>query len=427
MEKNDDKNKSSQQDNIGQEVKNLKEEKQKSKKDLAREEKIKKQQLKKAQKEKKKREKRARQKRKSLFLDAFNFKDTKIKEEFHSSWKNFNITNTAKNLWWVLIGAFLTSISFYYFINPANLYTNGLSAFAQLIAKVIFFQYEKTDPELYEQMRALYYYPILFAMNIPIIIWGLFKVGWRFSFYTVIYMGLNIGLLTGLSLIPYVKDFKVFGAVLNENEVLSQSFIFAVLGGLINGTGLGLLFKTGGSSGGMDFISTYISIKRKYSVANIIKNTNIVIVIIAVFLDGTILHKRSVPDNYFSDPYFFATIFYIYVTSLVMNRVYPKFMMMTVFIISTEIEEIRKYIYANNYLRGGNIWNVKGLYSGKEYNMMMTTMSLLEYNFFKYKIANIDPKLFMIAVPTRNMHGGNQGNPPSDKPVDVKKITDVTV
>lgn len=383
-----------------------------------------KKQAKLAKKVKKDKEKRERHKRKSLFLDAFNFKDSTIKDEFFSSWKNFSWKETVKNLWWILIGAFLTSISFYYFINPANLYTNGLSAFAQLLTKVIFFQYEHSNPEYFDQMRALYYYPIFFAMNVPIIIWGIFKVGWRFSLYTVIYMGLNIGLLSLFSLTPYLKDFKIFSAVPNiDNQILSKSFIFAVLGGLINGAGLGLLFKTGGSSGGMDFISTYISMKRKYSIANIIKNTNIIIVIIAVFLDGTILHKRNIVDNYFSDPYFFATIFYIYISSLVMNRVYPKFMMMTVFIISTEIEDIRKYIYANNYLRGGNTWSVKGLYSGKDYNMMMTTMSLLEYNFFKFKIANIDPKLFMIAVPTRNMYGGNAGKAPQDKPIDVKKIT----
>lgn len=376
-----------------------------------------------AKKTKKAQEKRERHRRKSLFLEAFNFKDSTIKEEFHSSFKNFSWKETSKNLWWILIGSLLTAVSFYYFINPAFLYTNGLSAFAQLLTKVIFFKYETSDPTYFNELRALYYYPIFFAMNIPIIIWGIFKVGWRFSIYTIIYMGLNIGLLFLFSLTPYLKDYEIFHNLKLDNTDLSKTFIFAILGGLINGVGLGLLFKSGGSSGGMDFISTYISMKRKYSIANIIKNTNIIIVIIAVFLDGTVLHNKNFVDNYFGNQYFFATIVYIYISSLVMNRIYPKFMMMTVFIISTEIEDIRKYIYSNNYLRGGNTWNVKGLYSGNEYNMMMTTMSLLEYNFFKWKISNIDPKLFMIAVPTRSMQGGNAGKPPQEKPVDVKKIT----
>lgn len=376
-----------------------------------------------AKKTKKAQEKRARHRKKSLLLEAFNFKDSDFKKEFYSSFKNFSWKETSKNLWWILIGSLLTSVSFYYFINPAKLYTNGLSAFAQLLTKVIFLKYETANSSYFDEMRALYYYPIFFAMNIPIIIWGIFKVGWRFSIYTIVYMGLNIGLLSLFSLTPYLKDYQIFRNLNLGATDLSKTFIFAILGGLINGAGLGLLFKSGGSSGGMDFISTYISMKRKYSVANIIKNTNIIIVVIAVFLDGTVLHNRNFIDNYFGDQFFFATIVYIYIGSLVMNRVYPKFMMMTVFIISTEIEDIRKYIYSNNYLRGGNTWSVKGLYSGNEYNMMMTTMSLLEYNFFKWKISNIDPKLFMIAIPTRSMQGGNAGKPPQEKPVDVKKIT----
>lgn len=357
-----------------------------------------------------------------LIVDAFNFKDIKIKEEWSYSKKNFKIKETSKNLFLILIGAILTSAAFYYFVNPANLYNNGLSAFAQLITKAIFLPFEKTDIDYFNQMRALYYYPIFFAMNIPIIIWGILKIGLRFSLYTAISMGLNIGFLTLFSLTPYLKDFQVFGDVLTKENKLAQVFIFAALGGLIYGAGLGLLFKAGGSSGGMDFISTYISMKRKYSIANIIKNTNIIIVVIVIFVDGSLMHHKNVVDTYFSDPYFFSTIFYIYISSFIMNRVYPKYMMMTIIIISNEIEKIREHIYANNYLRGGNIWDVKGLYSGKQYNMMMTTMSLLEYNFFKQKITFVDPKLFMIAVPTRNMYGGNAGNYPKKSPVDVEKL-----
>lgn len=363
---------------------------------------------------------RRKQKQTPLIVDAFSFKDVKIKEEWHSSRKNFKLKETLKNLFWVLIGAILTSVAFYYLITPANLYNNGLSAFAQLITKAMFLGKEGT-PE-FDQLRALYYYPIFFAMNVPLIIWGFLKLGLRFSLYTLIYMGINIGILTMFSLVPPLRDYHLLSAVAENNE-LALTFIFAAMAGLVFGAGLGLLFKAGGSSGGMDFISTYISMKRKYSIANIIKNTNIVIVVLVVFIDGVVLHKKNVIDTYFKDAYFFATIFYLYISAFTMNRVYPKYMMMTIFIISAEIEKVREYIYANNYLRGGNIWNVKGLYSGREYNMMMTTMSLIEYNFFKEKIADLDQKLFMIAVSTRDMYGGSAGNAPQKDPVSVDKIT----
>lgn len=365
----------------------------------------------------------------SLIVDAFTFKNIGVKQEIHSSWKKFNWKITSKNLLLIFLGAFLTTVSFFYFINHAGLYTNGLSAFAQLIAKFIALSYNGSITEQ-ETTQAFWFYLVYFLINAPFIIWGLFKVGFRFTLYTIIYLLFQNGINFLLTAIDALKNFQVLG---NEplkgttdywHLVLPRTFIFAALGGLIYGAGIGILFKTGGSSGGMDFISTYISMKRKYSIATIIRNTNIIIVVIVLILDGTFLQKTSLVDNFLVRPYFMSTLVYIYVAAFVMNRVYPKYMLMSVFIISNELEQIRNDIYRNNYLRGGNVWNVKGLYSGNEYKMMMTTMSLLEYNFFKTKIVRIDPKVFIVAVPAKYMHGGNAGKPPQNAPVNITEIND---
>lgn len=364
----------------------------------------------------------------SLIVDAFSFKNIGVRQEIHSSWKNFSWKITAKNLVLIFIGAFLTTVSFYYLINRAELYTNGLSAFAQLIAKFIALPYKANITEQ-EKMQALWFFPVYLVLNIPIIIWGLFKVGFRFTLYTIIYMLFQNAINFLITLIPTLSNFQVLGDPPPKGAdyfhlILPRTFIFAALGGLIYGAGIGILFKTGGSSGGMDFISTYISMKRKYSIATIIRNTNIMIVVIVLILDLTFLQKTGFIDNFLGKPYFMSTLVYIYVAAFIMNRVYPKYMLMNVFIISNELEQIRSDIYRNNYLRGGNVWNVKGLYSGNEYKMMMTTMSLLEYNFFKTKIARIDPKVFMVAVPAKYMHGGNAGKPPQNVPVNISEIND---
>lgn len=355
-----------------------------------------------------------------LIVDAFNFKNIAVKQEIHSSWKNFNWKTVSKNLILIFIGAFLTTTSFYFLINRAGLYTNGLSAFAQLIAKFIAAPY--TDLAQKEEEQALWFYPLFAAINIPIIIWGFLKVGFRFTVYTIIYMGFQIGINTLLTLIP--NSFQILGNQSSPSNLLPRTFIFAALAGLIYGAGIGILFKTGGSSGGMDFISTYISMKRKYSIATIIRNTNIIIVVIVLMLDGIFIQHNNFIDNILTKPFFIATIVYIYVSAFIMNRVYPKYMLMTVFIISIELQQIKNDIYRNNYLRGGNVWNVKGLYSGNEYKMMMTTMSLLEYNFLKSKIIEIDPKVFMVILPAKYMYGGDAGKPPQNAPVNISEIND---
>lgn len=361
-----------------------------------------------------------------LIVDAFNFKNIAVKKEIYSSFKNFNWKVSIKNLVLLFIGAFLTTTSFYFLINPAGLYTNGISAFAQLIAKFITINYNYVGNDTQAQIQAIWFYPILMALNAPIIIWGFFKVGLRFTMYTIFYMIFQTIINEVISLVPAIRDFNFLGVLKDikykPDFVLARTFIFAALSGLIYGTGIGLLFKAGGSSGGTDFISTYISMKRKYSIATIIRNTNILIVISVLIIDGHFIKGTGFFKNILETPYFIATIVYIYVSAFIMNRVYPKYMLMTVFIISNELDQIRNDIYRNNYLRGGNVWNVKGLYSGNNYKMMMTTMSLLEYNFFKSKITQIDPKVFMIILPTKYMHGGSAGKPPQDLPVNIAVI-----
>lgn len=48
-----------------------------------------------------------------LIVDAFTFKNIGVKQEIHSSWKNFNWKITSKNLLLIFIGAFLTTVSFF--------------------------------------------------------------------------------------------------------------------------------------------------------------------------------------------------------------------------------------------------------------------------------------------------------------------------
>ena len=79
----------------------------------------------------------------------------------------------------------------------------------------------------------------MFAINIPILLLGMWKFGLRFIFSTI-YCTLVTSAITNL-LAP-------FGAV------TSDPFLAAVAGGSIMALGLGLVFKSGATSGGTDII-----------------------------------------------------------------------------------------------------------------------------------------------------------------------------
>ena len=93
---------------------------------------------------------------------------------------------------------------------------------------------------------ALVYYSTGFPISATYIIINAFLllvafklVGWQFSIRTII----GVALLTFfLSIIPEMP----IGTFVNENE----NFMACVLGGLIMGSGLGLVFLNNGSSGG---------------------------------------------------------------------------------------------------------------------------------------------------------------------------------
>lgn len=79
----------------------------------------------------------------------------------------------------------------------------------------------------------------MFAINIPILLLGMWKFGLRFIFSTI-YCTLVTSAITNL-LAP-------FGAV------TSDPFLAAVAGGSLMALGLGLVFKSGATSGGTDII-----------------------------------------------------------------------------------------------------------------------------------------------------------------------------
>lgn len=105
-------------------------------------------------------------------------------------------------------------------------------------------------------------------------------VGWQFSVRTIFGV---IALTIFLSIIPV---FPV-GTFVNENE----NFMACVLGGLIMGSGLGLVFINNGSSGGTDIIAKVINKYRNITLGRALLYTDILIISSSYFLEFGSLEK----------------------------------------------------------------------------------------------------------------------------------------
>lgn len=123
------------------------------------------------------------------------------------------------------LGCLLFAISLAFFLNPASIVAGGVSGVAILLAEWL---------------------PvgvgILFLLlNLPLMLLGLYKFGWRFMLSTLIATALS-SLFTDLFAV-LVSGFL---------PLMKSLFLSATLGGALCGVGLGLVFRAGATTGGTD-------------------------------------------------------------------------------------------------------------------------------------------------------------------------------
>ena len=106
---------------------------------------------------------------------------------------------------------------------------------------------------------------IVFAINIPLFVLAAFKLKREFVIYSMINMTMFSTLLgvTG-------EVYKYIGV---DDIMLS-----AIVGGVLNGIGMGITFRGRGSQGGMDIIAALIRKKWDISLGNALMGANLVII-----------------------------------------------------------------------------------------------------------------------------------------------------
>ncbi len=113
-------------------------------------------------------------------------------------------------------------------------------------------------------------------MNIPLLLWGIRTLGPRFGIRTI----------AGIVLTSAFTDsiLYIFGTPKLTNDLMVQSLI----GGILVGYGVSLIFKTGATTGGVEIVGQIINTKLKYAVGKAIFFMNITIIAGGVFVLGDI-------------------------------------------------------------------------------------------------------------------------------------------
>jgi uncharacterized membrane-anchored protein YitT (DUF2179 family) len=146
-----------------------------------------------------------------------------------------------KNNLLMLAGIVIYVISYVYFLLPYQLISGGMNGIATLIYYTIGFHPSIT----------------YLVMNVFLIIIGAKIMGWNYCVKTV----LAIGIISFLINI-FQEGITTIDAQGNEqlmHIVGDQKFMACVIGALMEGLGLALVFLAGGSTGGIDIIASSIN------------------------------------------------------------------------------------------------------------------------------------------------------------------------
>lgn len=278
--------------------------------------------------------------------------------------KNEVLSVKIKNLSIMLIGNLLIVLAINMFITPANLYTGGLTGIAQLIIEFL-----STGLGIELSLGTL-----VFVFNIPILYLAWRSIGKRFAVLSMVAVVIQSVMLEMVPIGQFSEDI-----LLN-----------AVFGGVLVGAGIGMILKIGGSTGGMDIIFQYISMKYDGSFGKYSFSINAIIILIA-----------GLTQSWETALY---TIICIYITSVVVDRIHTIHQNLTLYIVTTKEEEMIETILKHLY-RGITVLEGRGAYTKNNKSVLMLVLSSYELYEVLAIIKSVDEHSFTNVVRSEMIQG----------------------
>ena len=268
------------------------------------------------------------------------------------------------NILTIVAGNTLLAIAISLFILPFNIDSGGLSGISVILRDYF-------DP----------------AILILILNWVLFVVGF-------IFLKKDFALKTLLSTIVYPLVLNVlyhsslYNLFINE---INDPLLATILGAILTGVGLGIVYRVGASTGGLDVISLILN---KYKGIKISLST--------FFMDSFIvilgLFFVSISSSLYGIIYVMITSFLIEIITIQGNSSYM------MHIISDKSEEINNYII-NELSRGSTIIEAKGGMDLQKKVMIEVIFNEKEYYKIKQRIHLIDNQAFISVYKAVNVYG----------------------
>lgn len=266
----------------------------------------------------------------------------------------------------VIVASLIYVLAVEWFIEPAGLVSIGLTGVSQLLNRLFLLVGVDIPIGIFN-----------FLLNVPLLIYGFFKVSRKFVLYTALSVVVQSVLLLGW--IP-AADFEV------------NVLFFAIIGGLFAGVSIGGALYFGVSTGGFDILGQALNLKKGISIGTITMTLNISLAIIC----GGILEGNWELTLY--------TFIYIIILSLVVDKIHTAYRYVRIDVISVKSEEVSDALI-KGINRGCTILDVKGAYTHENKYDVFMVISSYELEKAKRIIYEVDPNAFIMVMPVNKIIG----------------------
>lgn len=294
----------------------------------------------------------------------------------------------------LVIGSALFAVGDVMFVNPYLLAPGGTYGLSNVLNTVW-------------PWRISYY---ALCMDIPLLVIGTWILGPKFGFKTILSTFMIFGFTWVIETVwgynPVVHD-GIFanvddmsGTLRNimvqiphsENYFMPDYFLNTLVAGGIYGVAIGLIFKSGATSGGSDIISMILHKYTKISLGTLV-----------MIVDSCITLTTLVAFGQLRLPIY--SILVIVIEGKIIDLVVEGMKTYkTAFVITEKVDVVRDFI-VNDMKRGGTCFVGTGLYKGQERKMIYINLDRSDLVKLKNNLADLDPDAFVNVMESSEVMG----------------------
>lgn len=288
------------------------------------------------------------------------------------------IQKSWKEYIWIIIGSLITAAAINIFLVPYKIAPGGVTGIATVIYYLSNFRFPVGL--------------IMLVLNIPLFILGMRFIGGKFvvrTLFSTVFLSLSIDFLE-----PFTNSFvDKYLSKLENVSTAPDLLLYSIFGGLLMGTGLGLVFKSGATTGGTDLAARILTnFSSAFTMGQVLLFVDACVVVFAA-----IVFKS------------FILALYAIVTLFISSKIIDALLegvnfAKALFIISDKPEDIANRIMLE-LDRGVTALKGKGMYTGSDKEVLFCVVHRAQMPQLKEIVKEVDGKAFIVLADIREVLG----------------------